>query len=58
MQVPRVRGPCDVAMIAGPLALADHGRFKEMEWIYEEMQIPRWDATRLAYEELALSPRE
>ena len=48
-RVPHVRGASDVAVIAGPLPLADPGRFKEMTQIYANIGLPRWEATRRAY---------
>ena len=52
-RVPHVRGASDVAMVAGPLLLADRRRFKEMTQIYENIGHPRWEAARLAYTKVA-----
>ena len=55
-RLPHVRGASDVAMVAGPLPEADLRRLKEMTEIYEAMQEPRWEATRLAYTEVTARP--
>ena len=55
-RVPHVRGASDVAVIAGPLPLADHRRFKEMTRIYENIRLPRWEAARIAYTEVTARP--
>ena len=57
-RVPHVRGASDVAMVAGPLALADPARFEEMVQIYENLALPRWEAHRLAYTTVARQARE
>ena len=56
-RLPHVRGASDVAMVAGPLPLADPGRFKEVVQIYENLALPRWEATRRAYTEVAWPQR-
>ena len=56
-RVPHVRGASDVAMVAGPLALADPASFEEMVQIYENLALPRWEANRLAYTEVARPQR-
>ena len=57
-RVPRVRGASDVAVIAGPLPLADPGRLKAEAEIYENLALPRWEANRLAHTTVARQPRE
>ena len=57
-RVPHVRGASDVAVIAGPLPLADPGRLKAEAEIYENLALPRWEANRLAYTTVARQPRE
>ena len=57
-RVPHVRGASDVAVIAGPLPLADPGRLKAEAEIYENLALPRWEAHRLAYTTVARQPRE
>ena len=57
-RVPHVRGASDVAVIAGPLPLADPGRLKAEAEIYENLALPRWEANRLAYTTVACQPRE
>ena len=57
-RVPHVSGASDVAMVAGPLPLADSGRFKEMVQTYENIGHPRWEGTRRAYTEVAWPPGE
>ena len=57
-RVPHVRGAGDVAVIAGPLPLADPGRLKAEAEIYENLALPRWEAHRLAYTTVARQPRE
>ena len=56
-RVPHVRRASDVAMVAGSLTLADPGRFKEMTQIYANIGLPRWEATRRAYTEVAWPQR-
>ncbi len=55
-RVPHVRGAGDVAVIAGPLPLANPHRFKEMTQIYENIGHPRWEATRRAYVKVTARP--
>ena len=57
-RVPHVRGAGDVAVIAGPLPLADPGRLKAEAEIYENLALPRWEANRLAHTTVARQPRE
>ena len=57
-RVPHVRGASDVAVIAGPLPLADPRRFKAEVEIYENLALPRWEAHRLAYTTVACQARE
>ena len=56
-RVPHVRGASDVAMVAGPLPEADPRRFKQMSQIYANIGLPRWEATRRAYTEVAWPQR-
>ena len=56
-RVPHVRRASDVAIVAGSLTLADPGRFKEMTQIYANIGLPRWEATRRAYTEVAWPQR-
>ena len=57
-RVPHVRGASDVAVIAGPLPLADPGRLKAEVEIYKNLALPRWEAHRLAYTTVARQARE
>ena len=55
-RVPYVRSRRDIAVVAGPLPLADPLRFKEMTRIYENLGKPRWEAARLTYTEVTARP--
>ncbi len=57
-RLPHVRGASDVAVIAGPLLLADPGRLKAEVEIYKNLALPRWEAHRLAYTTVARQARE
>ena len=47
-----------MAVIAGPLPLADPGRLKAEVEIYKNLALPRWEAHRLAYTTVARQARE
>ena len=55
-RVPYVTGAHDVTVIAGALPLADPGRLKAEAEIYENLALPRWEATRRAYTEVTARP--
>ena len=48
-----VRSHRGLALVAGPLPVADPLRFKEMTQIYENIGHPCWEAARLAYTKVA-----
>ena len=52
-RAPHVRSHRGLALVAGPLPVADPLRFKEMTQIYENIGLPRWEAARLAYTKVA-----
>ena len=51
-RVPYVRVARDRTVTIGALPQADPGRFKEMTQRYENIGLPRWEATRRAYTEV------
>ena len=56
MQVPRVGGLRDFAVVAGQLPVPDPGRFRAMTQFHGAMQTPRWEATRRAYVQVTARP--
>ena len=47
-----MRAARDRTVTIGALPQADPGRFKEMTQRYENIGLPRWEATRRAYTEV------
>ena len=56
-RVPYVRAARDRTVTIGALPQADPGRFKEMTQRYENIGLPRWEATRRTYTEVAWPQR-